>query len=128
MRKIHLPDDGSWAASIFDAHAMGVNAVSWQPVLVPGSLLAPQTQLSQPQASAPSLHHVKRFASAGCDNAIRLWGWNEEGKEWVEDQVLEGHQDWIRDVAFAPNIGLPRTYLASAGQVSHQRSTIVFLS
>lgn len=29
---------------------------------------------------------------------------------------LTGHSDWIRDVAFSPNVGLPRTYLASASQ------------
>ena len=30
---------------------------------------------------------------------------------------MEGHTDWVRDVAWAPNVGLPRTYLASASQV-----------
>jgi protein transport protein SEC13 len=29
---------------------------------------------------------------------------------------LTGHSDWIRDLAFAPNIGLPKTYLASCSQ------------
>jgi protein transport protein SEC13 len=30
--------------------------------------------------------------------------------------VLEGHTDWVRDVSWAPNIGLARSYIASAGQ------------
>ena len=30
--------------------------------------------------------------------------------------TLLGHSDWIRDLAFAPNIGLPKTYLASCSQ------------
>jgi protein transport protein SEC13 len=30
---------------------------------------------------------------------------------------LEGHTDWVRDVAWAPNIGLPRSYIATASQV-----------
>jgi len=29
---------------------------------------------------------------------------------------LEGHTDWVRDVAWAPNIGLPRSYIATASQ------------
>ena len=31
--------------------------------------------------------------------------------------MLEGHTDWVRDVAWAPNIGLPRSYIATASQV-----------
>jgi protein transport protein SEC13 len=30
--------------------------------------------------------------------------------------VLDGHTDWVRDVAWAPNIGLPRSYIATASQ------------
>ena len=32
--------------------------------------------------------------------------------------MLEGHTDWVRDVSWAPNIGLPRSYIATASQVS----------
>ena len=35
----------------------------------------------------------------------------------MEEETLEGHTDWVRDVAWAPNIGLPRSYIASASQV-----------
>ena len=40
-----------------------------------------------------------------------------DGSKWTEEETLEGHTDWVRDVAYAPNIGLPRTYLATASQV-----------
>lgn len=66
-----------------------------------------------PPRSAP----VKRFASAGCDNVVKIWGFSEETQAWVEEDVLEGHADWVRDVAWAPNIGLPRSYIATASQV-----------
>lgn len=36
---------------------------------------------------------------------------------WVEEETLQGHTDWVRDVSFAPSIGMPKTYLASASQV-----------
>lgn len=42
----------------------------------------------------------------------------EEGDGWVEEEKLEGHSDWVRDVAWAPSIGLPRNIIASCSQVS----------
>jgi len=41
----------------------------------------------------------------------------EENDQWVEEQKLEGHCDWVRDVAWAPSVGLPRTVIASCSQV-----------
>ena len=102
-------DDGQWGADVFEAHAIGCNAVSWAPAARAGSLLAPSTG----GRAAP----VKRFASAGCDNIVKIWGFSEETQAWVEEDVLEGHTDWVRDVAWAPNIGLPRSYIATASQV-----------
>ncbi len=61
---------------------------------------------------------MKRFASAGCDNLVKIWGFHDDTQAWVEEDVLEGHADWVRDVAWAPNIGLPRSYIATASQVS----------
>ncbi|KAI5123014.1 hypothetical protein M0805_007635 [Coniferiporia weirii] len=104
-------NDGSWDADIFNGHAIGCNAVSWAPAVLPGSLITPQ-QPAQPPASAPA----KRFASAGCDNVVRIWGYNAATQAWAEEDVLAGHTDWVRDVAWAPNIGLPRSYLATASQ------------
>ena len=60
----------------------------------------------------------KRFVTAGSDNLIRIWSFDDEGKKWVEEETITGHQDWVRDVAWAPNIGLPGMYIASASQVS----------
>lgn len=105
-------DDGQWGADVFEAHAIGCNAVSWAPAARAGSLLA------APNAGGARSPPVKRFASAGCDNIVKLWGFSEETQAWVEEDVLEGHADWVRDVAWAPNIGLPRSYIATASQVS----------
>lgn len=41
----------------------------------------------------------------------------EEEGEWKEEKKLEGHSDWVRDVAWAPSIGLPRSTIASCSQV-----------
>ena len=41
----------------------------------------------------------------------------EEDGQWVEEQKLEEHSDWVRDVAWAPSIGLPKSIIASCSQV-----------
>ena len=117
-------DDGSWSADIFNGHAIGCNAVSWAPATPPGSLIHPQQGQGQGQGAAGASSGagagagagVKRFASAGCDNLVKIWGYREETQAWVEEETLEGHTDWVRDVAWAPNIGLPRSYIATASQ------------
>lgn len=40
----------------------------------------------------------------------------EEGDKWVSDGKLENHTDWVRDVAWAPSIGLPVSRIASCSQ------------
>jgi hypothetical protein len=42
---------------------------------------------------------------------------SQERNTWIEEETLQGHSDWVRDVAYAPSIGMPKTYLASASQV-----------
>jgi protein transport protein SEC13 len=44
---------------------------------------------------------------------------SDQTKEWAPDPVehaLSGHSDWVRDVAWAPSVGVGKAYLASAGQ------------
>lgn len=98
-----MPDDGSTDASVFPAHGTGANAVSWAPSVVAGE----QAVKSQ-----------KRFVSAGSDNLVKIWVFDEEAKKWTEEEVIRGHEDWVRDVAWAPNIGLPGMHIASASQAS----------
>ncbi|RIB08599.1 WD40 repeat-like protein [Gigaspora rosea] len=102
-------DDGTWDARTFDAHTIGANSVSWAPATIPGALV-------QITGGSPNVNVTKRFASAGCDNSIKIWAYREDTNEWREEDTLEGHTDWVRDVAWAPNIGLPKSYLASCSQ------------
>ena len=97
--------------------------MSWASAILPGSLITPQqapvtatTTPGQLSMSSSQTFSVKRFASAGCDNLVKIWGYREETQSWVEEETLEGHTDWVRDVAWAPNIGLPRSYIATASQ------------
>ncbi|KAK1922175.1 putative vesicle budding-related protein [Papiliotrema laurentii] len=103
---LSFQNDGSTDASIFPAHGTGANAVSWAPSVTTSS------ESQQPGQLVPQ----KRFVSAGSDNLIRIWRFDEEAKKWIEDEVIRGHDDWVRDVAWAPNVGLPGTHIASASQ------------
>jgi protein transport protein SEC13 len=114
MCDAYYPDDGSTDASIFPAHGTGANAVSWAPSVVSTPNNAGPRSPAQGQIATQ-----KRFVTGGSDNLIRIWAYDDEQKKWAEEEVIKEHEDWVRDVAWAPNIGLPGMYIASASQVSH---------
>jgi len=95
------------AVKIPQAHAIGVNAVSWAPAVNTGSLIS-----AAPTTTAP----VKRFVSGGCDNLVKIWRFSETENQWKCEETLEHHTDWVRDVSWAPNIGLPSSTIASCSQ------------
>ncbi|WFD07606.1 GTPase-activating protein S13 [Malassezia vespertilionis] len=96
--------DGSWSGDIVTAHPAGCNAVSWAPAVV------------ATEDAAETAPLVRRFASAGCDAVVKIWEFSDEQNRYMEVDQLLGHTDWVRDVAFAPNLGLARLYLATASQ------------
>ena len=67
-----------------NAHTIGCNAVSWAGFNQSG---------------------VKRLVSGGCDNVVKVWRFEEAESRWSEESRMEGHSDWVRDVAWAPSIG-----------------------
>ena len=92
-------DQGEWEVKSFSAHLNGVNAVCWASTALPNSQLA------------------KRIVSAGSDNSIKIWCQPTETSEWIEEcESLEGHSDWVRDVAWCPNELLPFLMFASCSQ------------
>ncbi|XP_023240973.1 protein SEC13 homolog [Centruroides sculpturatus] len=101
--------DGNWETKkINNAHTIGCNAVSWAPAVSPGSALE--------QSNAPRPAPVKRFVTGGCDNLVKIWKYVDDDDKWIEEQKLEAHSDWIRNVAWAPSIGLQRSMIASCSQ------------
>uniref|UniRef100_A0A0K8TPP9 Protein SEC13 homolog n=1 Tax=Tabanus bromius TaxID=304241 RepID=A0A0K8TPP9_TABBR len=99
-------ETGNWEVKkISNAHTIGCNAVSWCPSTVPEPAF--DQRVNRPAA-------VKRLASGGCDNCVKIW--KEEQDRWVEESRLDAHTDWVRDVAWAPSIGLPRSQIASCSQ------------
>jgi len=54
--------DGTWESSKpFAAHSIGCNAVSWAPAIAPAL------------GSVPGGAPVKRIATGGCDNLVKIW-------------------------------------------------------
>lgn len=47
-----------------------------------------------------------------------MWFYNEAQRRWEQEPAaLSGHKHWVRDVAWAPNLGLSANTIASASQV-----------
>jgi len=98
--------NGVWEMKrIPSAHTTGCNAVSWAPFIQAGPAGDPAAMSRQP---------AKRLVSGGCDNLVKIW--KEENGEWFEEQKLEAHSDWVRDVAWAPSVGLCRNVIGSCSQ------------
>lgn len=43
------------------------------------------------------------MVTGGCDNLVKIWSSNGSDK-WVLDAELDGHTDWVRDVAVSNGI------------------------
>lgn len=107
---VTLSGDASWQPrKIEDAHPTGCNSVSWAPVF-------PQDEnMSANVSNTSSGLSAKRIVSGGCDNLVKIWREDLNG-QWVLDQQLNGHNDWVRDVAWSPNVIHSKTSIASCSQ------------
>lgn len=59
---------------------------------------------------------MKRIVSGGCDNVVKILREDQNG-QWVVEQQLEGHNNWIRDVSWSQNVIHSKTNIASCSQV-----------
>lgn len=89
-------------------HPLGALSVSWAPAVNPGALYM------QSRAQDPVM---KMLVTSGCDHLVKVWAFDEAKNNWtLQGKPLKTHRDMVRAVAWMPNIGLPRSVIASAGQ------------
>ncbi|ODV92279.1 hypothetical protein CANCADRAFT_864 [Tortispora caseinolytica NRRL Y-17796] len=98
---VEFKDDGSIDSSMVVAHPTGCNTATWDP----------SAGMVRGTGSQP----IRRFSTGGCDNTIKIWSFNEEQDRYVEEAVLKGHTDWVRDIAWSASV-FPKSYIASASQ------------
>ncbi|KAJ2896324.1 Protein transport protein sec13 [Zalerion maritima] len=104
--------DNSFDHVTFPAHGTGVNSVSWAPATTPGSMVSANGgTASGGQGGAGQ----RRFVTAGCDNLLRVWSYDAASNGYKQEAELQGHSDWVRDVAWSPTV-LQKSYIASASQ------------
>lgn len=49
---------------------------------------------------------------------MQVWFFNDVSRRWEQEpHPLSGHTDWVRDVGWAPSLGLPVNTIASVSQV-----------
>jgi len=108
-------EDDSWTVEYLKDTPLGVNAVSWAPYGVRKS-----AQPKDGEGSGSVQPMPPRLVTGGCDNGIRIWCKNIDTGIWEqEDFVSSGdvrHKDWVRDVAWAPNVIPGRSVLASCSE------------
>ena len=105
-----------WKVQVIEAHQIGCNAVSWSPSAIPESLFAVSSSNGETDQEKELVFSPPRLATAGCDNLVKIWRLDQEDKWVLDGTPLEGHSDWVRDVAWAPNIGVPVQVIASCSQ------------
>ncbi|KAL9179954.1 hypothetical protein ACHAXT_007924 [Thalassiosira profunda] len=105
----HEADD-SWTVEYLKDTPLGVNAVSWAPYGV-----------GTPKEGGEADPLPPRLATGGSDNGVRVWVKNPSTGAW-EQEAFENanpaiaHKDWVRDVAWAPNVIPGRSMLASCSE------------
>lgn len=107
-----------WSAFQFFGHGFGVNSVSWHPTnFITHTSSDNSTTFGSVLSDTPPL----RFVSCGMDNLIRVWQSRDNSiKSFYVTATLEGHEDFVRDVAWRPNSNSSNSNLetiASAGDV-----------
>lgn len=103
---VDFNEDGTTSHVIFDAHSIGANSASWSPIL---------NNTTTNGKDSMALKHLRRFVTCGSDNLAKIWKFDTNANNYVEEAKLEGHTDWVRDVAWSPLI-LTRPYIATASQ------------
>ncbi|CAB4253966.1 similar to Saccharomyces cerevisiae YLR208W SEC13 Component of the Nup84 nuclear pore sub-complex, the Sec13p-Sec31p complex of the COPII vesicle coat, and the SEA (Seh1-associated) complex [Maudiozyma barnettii] len=109
---IEFKETGTSTPIVIDAHAIGVNSACWAPV---------SYQDVESDSNKPT-KELRRFVTGGADNLVKIWKYDNDTQLYVLEETLNGHSDWVRDVAWSPSV-LLRSYIAS---VSQDRTCVIW--
>lgn len=101
---IYKYNGGSWEQTKLKKHKESVNSISFGPATFP-TILAREDDHS---GKTPPL----RFVSVSCDKSIIEWTQDTT----TTDIVIGTHNDWVRDAAWAPNVGMKHELLATCSE------------
>lgn len=128
--KVYVVDGSTkqaWNVTHFDAHTTaGCTGVSWAPYLPPNALATmPLVQgpagANQPQPPAP----IPRLVTCGQESTVRIWRYSRADQTWLHEHDLQDSPSSTqREVAWAPNVGLPFSYVAAG---SDERYVTIWL-
>ena len=102
-------------AQDFTAHSTGVNGISWGPATEPAILAENSQSASSSAAGGKFQPPPKRLVTGGNDNEVQLWELRDGDQEPIKTSI-GSHTDWVRDVAWCPNIGLMNEMIASCSE------------
>lgn len=94
--------DNTWSVKMIPVGSMSCNSVSWAPF---GHIGSNGT--------------IARLVTGGCDNLVKIWKLDvTSGDDWGEDKEgsIACHNDWVRDVSWAPNTGMMCNTVASCSE------------
>ena len=112
-------DDDTWSAQQFQDSTLGVNSVSWAPYNSMGNFTEgyPTGNVgADGRQELAGAGQLQRLVTGSCDNVVRVWRLDPGARDWHLEHTLKQHSDWVRDVAWAPFMGVPCNTLASCGE------------
>lgn len=102
-----------WDVSDFDAHPSTCTSLSWAPCLPPGTLCTmPVSQ--QPGQQLHTGLPPQRMVTAGNERGLKVWRFVPQDRHWAREELIRDDvsASWV-EAAWAPNLGLPFTYIAA---------------
>ncbi|CCK68710.1 GTPase-activating protein SEC13 KNAG_0B02670 [Huiozyma naganishii CBS 8797] len=106
---VEFKENGAVAPIVFDAHTIGVNSVCWAPATIQ------EEAAPAGEGNVTVQKELRRFVSGGADNLVKIWKYDAAAQTYNLEDTLDGHSDWVRDVAWSPSV-LLRSYIASVSQ------------
>lgn len=96
---------------------MGVNSVSWGPSFFPITFQNDDDN-NRTNSLAPM-----RFVTGGCDNLVKIWTVDNSSEDSLDIGLknfkstdLDGHSDWVRDVAWLNYVGYAYDTIATCSE------------